>query len=105
MSKKLYVGNLPYSAEEATLRDLFAQVGTVESVSIIIDKLTGRSKGFGFVEVTTDQEMNAAIEKFNGYSLDGRDINVNEARPKAPRENRDGGFSRSGSRDGAARLY
>ena len=91
MSKKLYVGNLPFTTTEEALRDLFAQAGTIESVSIITDKFTGRAKGFGFVEVSSEEEMNAAIEKFNGYNLDGRDITVNEARPKVPRENRGGG--------------
>ena len=98
MSKKLYVGNLPFTATEDTLKDLFAQAGTVESVSIITDRDTGRSKGFGFVEVSTDQEMAAAIEKFNGHNLEGRDLTVNEARPKAPRENRGGGGYGGGGR-------
>jgi cold-inducible RNA-binding protein len=92
MSKKLYVGNLPFTVTEAILRDLFAEAGTVESANVITDKFTGRSKGFGFVEVATDQEMTAAIEKFNGHNLEGREITVNEARPKAPREERGGGF-------------
>ncbi len=99
MSKKLYVGNLPFTAQEDSLRNLFAQIGTIDSVSIITDKFTGRSKGFGFVEMSSDQEADAAIAKFNGYNLEGRDITVNEARPKAPREDRGGsggGYGRSG---------
>ena len=91
MSKKLYVGNLPYTATESTLSELFSQIGTVESANIITDRDTGRSKGFGFIEVSTEEEMTAAIEKFNGYDLEGRDLTVNEARPKAPRTGGGGG--------------
>lgn len=100
MGKKLYVGNLPYSAQEDSLKSLFAQVGTVESASVISDNYTGRSKGFGFIEMSSDQEAAAAIEKFNGYNLEGRDITVSEARPKAPREDR-GGFGGGGNRGGS----
>jgi len=111
MSKKIYVGNLPFTATESTLRDLFAQAGTVESASVITDKFTGRSKGFGFVEVASEEEMAAAIEKFSGYNLEGRDLTVNEARPMVPRSERKsysgggGGFSQSGNRDSATRRY
>ncbi len=91
MGKKLYVGNLPYSATDQVLFDTFSQCGTVESAKIIIDRETGRSKGFGFVEMSTDEEATDAIEKFNGADYDGRAITVNEARPQAPRENRGGG--------------
>jgi len=91
MGKKLYVGNLPYTANETTLQELFAQAGTVESATVISDRDSGRSKGFGFVEMSTDEEATAAIEKLNGHSLEGREITVNEARPKAPREGRGGG--------------
>ena len=91
MGKKLYVGNLPYSATDQVLFDTFSQCGTVESAKIIIDRETGRSKGFGFVEMATDEEAAEAIEKFNGADYDGRAITVNEARPQAPRENRGGG--------------
>lgn len=104
MSKKLYVGNLPFSVTEENLRDLFAQAVTVESANVISDKFTGRSKGFGFVEVASDEEMATAIEKYNGYNLEGRDLTVNEARPKVPREER-GGFNRGGRRDGGTRRY
>ena len=96
MSKKLYVGNLPYTATESTLSELFGQVGTVESANIITDRDTGRSKGFGFVEVSSEEEMTAAIEKFNGYDLEGRDLTVNEARPKAPRSGGGGGYGGGG---------
>jgi RNA recognition motif-containing protein len=91
MGKKLYVGNLPFSATDQILTDTFAQCGTVESAKIIIDRDTGRSKGFGFVEMSSDSEAEVAISKFNGADYDGRPMTVNEARPMAPRENR-GGF-------------
>src|SRR6201997_2369038 len=91
MGKKLYVGNLPFSATDQILHDTFSQCGTVESAKIIIDRDTGRSKGFGFVEMSTDEEAANAISKFNGADYDGRAMTVNEAKPMAPRENR-GGF-------------
>lgn len=91
MGKKLYIGNLPYSATEQVLLDTFSQCGTVESAKIITDRDTGRSKGFGFVEMATDQEAADAIEKFNGADYDGRALTVNEARPMAPREGGGGG--------------
>lgn len=91
MGKKLYVGNLPFSATEQVLTDTFSQCGTVESAKIITDRDTGRSKGFGFVEMSTDAEAQDAINKFNGADFDGRAMTVNEARPMAPRENRGGG--------------
>ncbi|OFZ18488.1 MAG: RNA-binding protein [Bdellovibrionales bacterium GWB1_55_8] len=91
MGKKLYVGNLPFSATDQILQDTFAQCGTVESAKIITDRDTGRSKGFGFVEMSTDAEAADAISKFNGADYDGRAMTVNEARPMAPRENRGGG--------------
>ena len=92
MAKKLYVGGLSYSTTEATLRDTFAQAGTVVSAVIIIDKMTNRSKGFGFVEMSTDEEAAKAIEMFNGKDLDGRNVTVNEAKPLEPRAPRTGGF-------------
>ena len=91
MGKKLYVGNLPFSATDQILTDTFSQCGTVESSKIIIDRDSGRSKGFGFVEMSTEAEALDAISKFNGADYDGRAMTVNEARPMAPRENR-GGF-------------
>jgi RNA recognition motif-containing protein len=91
MGKKLYVGNLPFSATEQSLRDAFSQSGTVESAKIIMDRDTGRSKGFGFVEMSTEAEAADAISKFNGADCDGRAMTVNEAKPMAPRENRGGG--------------
>ena len=83
MAMKLYVGNLPYSMTDADLQDLFSQHGTVQSVQIIIDRDTGRSKGFGFVEMGSDQEAQAAIAGMNGKESDGRSLTVNEARPKS----------------------
>ena len=91
MAKKLYVGGLSYDTTEATLKDTFAQAGTVESAAIIIDKMTNRSKGFGFVEMSTDEEAQKAIEMFDGKELDGRTIKVNEAKPMEPRAPRTGG--------------
>lgn len=98
MGKKLYVGNLPFSATDQVLADTFAQCGTVESAKIITDRDSGRSKGFGFVEMSTDAEAANAINKFNGADYEGRAMTVNEAKPMAPRENRGGGFG-GGNRD------
>ena len=90
--KKLYVGNLSYNTTDGTLKDLFAQVGEVASAIVIMDKTTGRSKGFGFVELTNDADADAAIAKYNGMEIDGRKLTVNEARPMEPRAPREGGF-------------
>ncbi len=103
MGKKLYVGNLPYSATEQVLIDTFSQCGVVESAKIIVDRETGRSKGFGFVEMATDDEAAEAIKAFHGADYSGRSLTVNEARPQAPREERGGfggGQSRGGDRGG-----
>jgi len=81
MNKKLYVGSLSYDTTEDSLKDLFSQAGTVASVAIIIDKNSGRSKGFGFVEMSSEEEAQKAIEMFNGKELDGRNIIVDEAKP------------------------
>ncbi len=91
MGKKLYVGNLPFSATDQILFDTFSQCGTVESAKIITDRETGRSKGFGFVEMSTDAEAADAISKFNGADYDGRALTVNEARPMEPRTGGGGG--------------
>lgn len=85
MAKKLYVGGLSYSTTEDSLRNAFSRAGTVVSATVITDKMTNRSKGFGFVEMSTDEEAQAAIDMFNGKDLEGRTITVNEARPMAPR--------------------
>jgi RNA recognition motif-containing protein len=95
MAKKLYVGGLSYDTNEATLKEVFSGAGTVESATVITDRMTGRSKGFGFVEMSSEDEAQKAIEMFNGKELDGRNITVNEARPQEPRP-RQGGFERGG---------
>jgi RNA recognition motif-containing protein len=97
MGRKLYVGNLPYSATEQSLREAFAASGTVDSVSVITDRDTGQSKGFAFVEMATDSEAQAATQAMNGKMLDGRQIKVNEAKP---RESRGGGGGGGGGRGG-----
>jgi RNA recognition motif-containing protein len=94
MGKRLYVGSLPFETTEAELQEAFSACGTVESVKIISDRDTGRSKGFGFVEMTTDLEAQAAIQKMNGASLGSRQIVVNEARPQEDRKKGDGFKSR-----------
>lgn len=86
MGNKLYVGNLPFSATDDSLKEMFAQAGQVESARIITDRDTGRSKGFGFVEMSTQQEASDAINKFNGADFDGRSLTVNEARPMPSRD-------------------
>jgi RNA recognition motif-containing protein len=105
MGKKLYVGNLPFSATDQSLTEAFAQCGTVESAKIITDRDTGRSKGFGFVEMSTEAEAADAIAKFNGADYEGRPMTVNEAKPMAPREGRGGGFGGGGGRGGRGGRY
>ncbi len=83
MTKKVYVGSLSFDTTEDALKDLFAEAGKVDSVSIIIDKFSGRSKGFAFVEMSSEEEAKKAIEMFNGKELDGRNIVVDEAKPMA----------------------
>jgi len=90
---KLYVGNLEFQTSSDDLQQLFAQAGTVESAAVVEDRETGRSRGFGFVEMSTKEEGNAAIQKFNGQDMGGRALNVNEAKP---REDRGGGGNRGG---------
>ncbi len=85
MAKKLYVGGLPYSTTEDELRDTFSKAGTVDSASIITDRMTGRSKGFGFVEMSSDEEAQKAIELLNGKDFGGRTLTVDEARPMRER--------------------
>ncbi|CAN7575596.1 RNA recognition motif domain-containing protein [Rhizobacter sp. LjRoot28] len=97
MGNKLYVGNLSYNVRDDDLQQAFAQFGAVSSAKVMMDRDTGRSKGFGFVEMGTDQEAQAAINGMNGQSLDGRALVVNEARP---REERPGGFGGGGGRSG-----
>ena len=102
MGKKLYVGNLTYGVTDSTLLQMFEPHGTVESAQVIMDRDTGRSKGFGFVEMKSDQEAQAAIQALNGKEVDGRSLTVNEARPKAEGGGGRGGYGggRSGSGGG-----
>jgi RNA recognition motif-containing protein len=101
MGKKLYVGNLPYSVADSDLERLFAAHGTVRSAQVIMDRDTGRSKGFGFVEMDSDDQANAAINALNGKEVDGRTLTVNEARPR-PEGGRSGGGGYGG---GGGRGY
>ena len=99
MEKKLYVGGLSYDTTDDTLKNEFAKAGTVESATIITDKISGRSKGFGFVEMSSEEDAKKAIETFNGKELDGRTVTVDEARPMKKRSFGDsprprGGFNR-----------
>jgi RNA recognition motif-containing protein len=87
MASKLFVGGLSWDTKEDSLKNLFSQAGNVVSATVITDKFSGRSKGFGFVEMSSEEEAKEAIKKLNGQSLDGRNITVNEARPQQPREN------------------
>ncbi len=89
MGKKLYVGNLSYNVTDRDLNEKFAQCGTVESAMLVRDRDTGRPKGFGFVEMSTEEEANSAIDKFNGKDYEGRSMTVNEAKPMVPRSPRD----------------
>lgn len=119
MGNKIYVGNLPFSATSESLNDMFSAFGKVDSAKIVMDRDTGRSKGFGFVEMSTNDEAQAAIEKLNGSDMGGRNLVVNEARPMEPRGDRPqrggdrggfgggrsgggdrGGFNRGGDRGG-----
>lgn len=100
MGKKLYVGNLTYDVDEGGLQQLFEPFGTVQSAQIIMDRDTGRSKGFGFVEMGSDQEAQAAIQGLNGKDVGGRALTVNEARPKTDGGGRGGGGYGGGGRGG-----
>jgi RNA recognition motif-containing protein len=91
MSIKLYVGNLAFQTSSEDLQELFSQAGTVESASVIEDRETGRSRGFGFVEMASNEEGQKAIEQFNGKEFNGRNLNVNEAKPREDRGGRGGG--------------
>ena len=113
MAKKLYVGGLPYATTDTELKEAFSVAGTVTSAVVIMDKMTGRSKGFGFVEMSSDEEAQKAVDLMNGKQFGGRTLTVNEARPMEERPRRDfrggggdrggnggGGFSRGGSAGG-----
>jgi len=105
MATKLYVGNLPYSAKEESLKDHFSSAGSVASVKIIIDRETGRSKGFGFVEMESDDGAQTAVSQLDGQEFEGRSLRVSEAKPQPEREYRGGGFGggRSGGGFGGGR--
>ena len=100
MGRKLYVGNLPYTATETSLRNAFSANGTVDSVTVITDRDTGQSKGFGFVEMSSDREAQAAMQAMNGVILDGRQIKVSEAKPRG-----EGGGNRRDNAGGYGRRY
>jgi cold-inducible RNA-binding protein len=101
MATKLYVGNLPFQTTSDDLREHFAQAGNVESAQVVEDRMTGRSRGFGFVEMTTPEEAAAAIEQFNGKDFKGRNLTVNEARPRTDRgPGGGGGYNRGGGGGG-----
>jgi RNA recognition motif-containing protein len=102
MGNKLYVGGLPYSVTEGRLQEIFAEHGTVESAKVIIDKFTGQSRGFGFVEMASGGEAQRAIQALNGTQLDGRSLVVNEAKPM---ERRDGGGGDRGNRSGGRNRW
>ena len=102
MAKNLYVGNLPYTINEDQLRSLFAQAGEVSTVNIIVDRDSDRPRGFAFVEMSTQEAANEAIKRFNGYQLDGRNLTVNEARP---REERSGDRERTSTGRGRRDRY
>jgi RNA recognition motif-containing protein len=104
MEAKLYVGNLPYSARDDSLQELFSQAGNVVSANVITDRESGRSKGFGFVEMSSSEEAEKAIQMFNGYSFEGRDLRVNIARPREERP-RGGRDRRGGGGGGDNRRY
>lgn len=100
MGKKLYVGNLPYSTNDQILKSKFEEVGSVESSKVITDRETGRSKGFGFIEMATEEDAQAAIEKFHGKEFEGRPMTVSEAKPMS---NDHGGGAGGGHRGGGSR--
>jgi RNA recognition motif-containing protein len=105
VGKKLYVGNLTYNVNESDLETLFSQFGTVQSAQIIVDRDTNRSKGFGFVEMDTDAQAQAAIQALNGRDHDGRNLTVNEAKPREPRSGGGGGYGGGGYGGGGRGRY
>lgn len=105
MAKKLYVGNLSYSVDSSGLEQLFSQHGTVQSAEVIADRDSGRSKGFGFVEMSSEDEAQAAIAALNGTDYDGRALTVNEAKPREPRSGGGGGGGRRGGGGGGRGGY
>jgi RNA recognition motif-containing protein len=105
MGKKLYVGSISFNATEESLQDLFSSIGEVESVKIITDRDTGRSKGFGFIEMSSEEDAKKAIEQLNGTKFMERDLIVNEARPQQPRERRGFGGGSGGFGQGRGSGY
>ena len=105
MAKRIYVGGLPYSATESQLEQLFAASGTVTSVSVVTDRDTGQAKGFGFVEMSTDDEAAAAISALNGTEMGGRTLTVNEAKPREDRPRGGGGGGYGGGGGGGGRRW
>ncbi|HEY2290613.1 MAG TPA: RNA-binding protein [Thermoanaerobaculia bacterium] len=103
MGKKLFVGNLNFKTNDDDLRTLFSQAGTCDSATVMMDRATGRSRGFGFVEMSTDEEALKAIQQFNGYDFQGRNLNVNEARERTPGGPRPGGYAGGGYGGGGGR--
>jgi cold-inducible RNA-binding protein len=107
MGKKLYVGNLSYNTDDASLQQVFEGAGAVESARVIVDRATGRSKGFGFVEMASDDDAQKAISSFDGKDIDGRKIRVSEAKPQEPRSGGGGGrgFGGGGRGGGGGGRY
>ncbi|HLY25210.1 MAG TPA: RNA-binding protein [Aggregatilineales bacterium] len=103
MTKKLYVGNMSYETTEQQIRELFSQAGEITEISLITDRDTGRPKGFGFVEMATEDGAKEAIKRFNGYSMNDRTLTVNEARPREERSGGGGGGYRGGGDRGGDR--
>ena len=100
MGKKIYVGNLSYSVDSTALQDMFSEFGAVESANVIMDRDSGRSKGFGFVEMGSEEAAQTAIQKLNGQEMSGRALNVSEAKPQEPRSGGGGGGRGGGGRGG-----
>jgi cold-inducible RNA-binding protein len=105
VAKKLYVGNLSYGTTDSDLQQMFEEFGTVQSAQVIMDRDSGRSKGFAFVEMGSDQEAQAAINALNGKDVDGRALTVNEAKPREDRGGSRGGYGGGGGRSGGGKRY
>lgn len=105
MAQRLFIGNLPYTVDQTKLQEIFSQAGTVVSAQVITDRMTGRSRGFGFVEMTSDEETQKAVDTLNGFEVDARKLVVNIARPREerPQGGGGGGFSRGGGGYGGRR--
>ena len=99
MAARIFVGNLPYSVDSTKLEEIFSQAGSVTSAQVLVDRMTGRSRGFGFVEMASDEDTQKAIDMVNGQDIDGRKLVVNLARPREERPASGGGYSRSNDRN------